>query len=123
MITAENSQKRSLGSRSPLNTTETEVVAGTGEVTKVPEKVLEPEAGTLADGGELRRLVMGVAKSSKVFVLDSKLREFVDYIGELGEDNVEALFEEDEVCVVGAVTAGSYADVEDMSIGHFFCIF
>lgn len=123
MVTVEDGQKRSLGSGGSLGSTEAEVVAGTGEVAEVPEEVLEPEAGTLADSGELCRLVVGVPQGSEVFMLDGKLGEFVNYVGEFGEHNFETLFEEDEICIVGAVTAGSYADTEsEMSIRYSFYI-
>lgn len=95
VVTSEDSQERSLGSRGSLGTAETKVVAGTGEVAEIPEEVLEPEAGTLANSGKLGGLVVSVAKGSKVFVLDGEFAEFMDYIGEFGEDDIEALFEED----------------------------
>lgn len=118
VIASKDSQERSLGSSRSLGTAETKVVAGASEIAEIPEKVLQPEAGTLANGGKLGRLVVGVAKSSEVFVLDGELTEFVDYVGELGEDDIETLFEKDQVCVIGAVTASSYADAKNRgSIG------
>lgn len=121
MVASEDSQERSLGSRGSLGTAETKVVAGAGEVAEIPEEVLEPEAGTLANGGELGGLVMSVAKGSEVFVLDGEFAEFVDYISEFGEDDIEALFEEDQVCVVGAVTASSYVDGKGVIVN--WCLF
>lgn len=123
VITSEDSQERSLSPRSPLGAAETKVIAGTGEIAEVPEEVLEPEAGTLSNGGKLGRLVVSVAKSSEVFVFDGELAEFVDYVGEFGEYDIEALFEEDQVCVVGAVTAGSYVGVNWYSVQFLFCLF
>lgn len=118
MVASKDSQERGLGSSGPFGTTETKIVAGAGEVAEIPEEVLKPETGTLADGGKLGRLVVGVAKSSEVFVFDGELAEFMDYVGEFGEDDIEALFEENQVCVIGAVTASGYAGAKNRgSIG------
>lgn len=95
MVTTKDGEERSLSPRSPLGAAETKVVAGTGEVAEIPEEVLEPEAGTLSNGGKLGRLVVSVAESSEVFVFDGELAKFVDYVGEFGEYDIEALFEED----------------------------
>lgn len=121
VVASEDSQERSLGSRGSLGTAETKVVPGAGEVAEIPEEVLEPEAGTLANGGKLGGLVVSVAKGSEVFVLNGEFAEFVDYIGEFGEDYIEALFEEDQVCIVGAVTASSYVDGKWVSVN--WCLF
>lgn len=112
-----------MGPSRSLGTAETKVVAGASEIAEIPEKVLQPEAGTLSNGGKLGRLVVSVAKSSEVFVLNGELTEFVDYVGELGEDDIETLFEKDQVRVIGAVTASSYADAKNRgSIGIWVCI-
>lgn len=121
MVASEDSQERSLGSRGSLGTAETKVVPGAGEVAEIPEEVLQPEAGTLANGGKLGGLVVSVAKGSEVFVLDGEFAEFVDYIGEFGEDYIEALFEENQVCIVGAVTTSSYVDGKWVSVN--WCLF
>lgn len=69
---------------------------------------MDPEAGALADGGELRWLVVCVAEAGEGAVGECELREFVDDGCEFGEENVEPLAQEDEVGVVGTVAGGSY---------------
>lgn len=61
MIAPKDGEEGSLGSCGTLDPTEAEVAVSTGEVTEIPKKVLNPETGTLANSGELCRLVVGVA--------------------------------------------------------------
>ena len=58
VIPLEQGQKGGLGAGCPFDTAETEVVAGPSEVAEVPEKLLNPEAGAFAYGGQLSGLVV-----------------------------------------------------------------
>lgn len=107
MVAIEDLEKRGLGSGGAFDAAETDIIAGTGKIAQVKEEILEPEAGTLANGSELRGLVVGVAEGGEIFLFESELGELVNNGCEFGKDNVEALTEKDEVGIVGAVTGGS----------------
>jgi hypothetical protein len=76
------------------------------------ETNLDPEGGTLSDGGELSRLEVSPSESRKVLVLVGKLGETLDHNGKLGKDDVAGVAEENEVGIVGDV-AGGGSEVND----------
>lgn len=97
MITVEQCEETCLGTRSSLDSTEPNVIAGTFEIPQIPKQFLlrisgeiihirkqikqsylQPQRSTFADSRQLRRLEMGEAKRRQVLVLFGKLGKAVD---------------------------------------------
>ena len=106
VVAVEEGKERGLGTGGALDTAEAEVVARTLEVAEVPEELLDPEGGTLADSGELGGLEVGEAESGEVAILLGEGGQARDDDRELGDENVETVTEEDEVGVVGDEARG-----------------
>ena len=100
MVTIEEGQERSLGSGRALDTSESEVVSGAGDVPQIPKQLLKPKCASLTDSGKLSRLEVGESKSGEVLVLLGEICETRDHHGELGDDHVASISEEDEIGVV-----------------------
>lgn len=112
VVAVEESEEGSLGTGRALDATETEVVTSALEVAQVPEKLLDPEGGTLADGRQLGGLEVGETKGREVLVLLGEGGETSNDDGELGEEDVETITEEDQVGVVSdKARGGTEADV------------
>lgn len=128
VVALENLEERCLGTGGALDTAETQVVAGALEVAQVHQQVLDPQASTLAHSHQLCGLSVSEAQAGKVLVLLGELRQLVDHDGQLGNENVETVAEEDQVGVVSAVargstpmddTSSSRGDLaESMNVGH-----
>jgi hypothetical protein len=106
VVAVEEGEERALSAGGALDAAEAEVVARALEVAQVPEELLEPESGTLADSGELGGLEVGEAEGGEVAVLLGELGEAVDDNRKLGDEDVETLTQEDEVGVVSDVARG-----------------
>lgn len=128
VITIEDLQERGLGARGALHATEAEVIAGTLEVAQVHQQVLNPQASTLANGDQLSRLTVSETQAREVLVLPGKLRQLVNDNGQLGDEDVETVPEQDQVSIVSAVarsstpvndTSSSRGDLaKGMDVGH-----
>lgn len=112
VVAIEEGEEGALGTGRALDATEAEVVTSTLEVAQVPEKLLDPEGGTLADGRQLSGLEVGETKGREVLVLLGEGGETGNDDGELGEEDVETITEEDQVSVVSdKARGGTEADV------------
>lgn len=107
VVAVENLEERGLSTGSTLDTTEAQVVTGSLEVSQVHEQVLNPQACSLSDSHELGGLSVGETQARQVLVLLGEGRELVDHNGQLGDENVQTVTEEDEVGVVSAVARSS----------------
>jgi len=107
VITLEDLQERGLGSGGTFDTTEAQVIAGTLEVAQVHQQVLNPQASTLANGDQLGRLAVSETQARQILVFLGKLRQLVDDNGQLGDEDVETITEQDQVGVVSAVARSS----------------
>lgn len=106
VVAVKELEERALGAGGALDAAEAEVVARALEVAQVPEELLDPQGRALADSRQLRGLEVGEAERREVTVLLGKGREARDDDSELGDEDVEAVTEEDEVGVVGNVARG-----------------
>lgn len=77
---------------------------------------LNPKRGPLADSGQLRRLEMSPPEHGQVLLLLREPGQPLNDDGQLGEDDIASVAQEDEVGIVGHV-AGSGAEVNDGSGG------
>lgn len=97
MVTVEQSQEGGLGAGSSLDASETQIVSSALKVTQVPQKLLNPKGGSLADSGKLSGLEVGETKSRKMSVLLSEIGKTGNHCSKLWKENVETVSEEDEV--------------------------
>ena len=86
-----------------LDTTESQVITGTLEVAQIHQEILDPETSTLANGNQLGGLTVSEAQAREVLVLLSELGQLVDNNSQLGDEDVEAVAEQDQIGIVGAV--------------------
>jgi len=112
VIALKESQEGTLGTGGAFDTAETEVFASAGQVAQVPEKLLNPEGGALADSGELSGLEVSESESGQVLVLLSKGAQALDDTGQLGQEDIETIAEDHQVSVVSDI-ARSGAQVDD----------
>ena len=105
MVPIKEGQEASLGPRGPLDASETDIVPGALEVPQVPQEFLNPEGGSLADGGQLGGLEMGEPEGGQVTVSLGKLGETRDDSGQLGQEDIESVSEEDQVGVANRAIA------------------
>jgi hypothetical protein len=103
VVTVEDLQERRLSTGGTLDTTEAQVITGTLEVAQIHQQILDPETSTLANGHELGGLTVSEAQTRKVLVLLSELGQLVDDNGQLGDEDVETVTEQDQIGVVRAV--------------------
>lgn len=106
VITLEDLEERSLSTGGTLDTTETQVIAGPLQVPQIHEQILDPQARPLANRDELGRLSVREAETRQVLVLLRECRQLIDNDGQLGDQDVETVAEEDEIGVVRAVARG-----------------
>ena len=99
VVPVKEGQEASLGPRGPLDASETDIVPGALEVPQVPQEFLNPEGGSLTDGSQLGGLEMGETKGGQVTVSLGKLGETRDDSGQLGQEDIESVSEEDQVGV------------------------
>ena len=99
MVTVEQGQERTLRSGRALHTSETQIRPGSLKVSQVPQQLLDPKSSSLSDRRELGGLEVGEAEGGEVSVLLGEGGQAGDHDGELGEEDVETLSEEDEVGV------------------------
>ena len=128
VVTVEDLEEGSLSTGGTLDTTETQVVTGTLEVTQIHEQILDPETSTLANGNQLGGLAVGETQAGEVLVLLGELGQLVDDDGQLGDQDVETVAEQDQVGVVGTVARGGTPvddtgsgggnQAEGMDVGH-----
>jgi hypothetical protein len=114
MVTVEDLEEGSLSTGGTLDTTETQVIAGTLEVTQIHEQILDPETSTLANGNQLGGLTVSETQAGKILVLLGELGQLVDDEGQLGDEDIETVAEKDQIGVVGTVARGS-TPVDDTS--------
>jgi hypothetical protein len=99
MIPVKESQEATLRSGSSLDTSETDVIPCPLEVPEIPKEFLDPQSGSLSDGGELSRLEVGETEGGEITVGLGKFGETGDDDGQFGEEDVESVSEEDQVGV------------------------
>lgn len=130
MVSFEQGEEGSLSSRRSLDSTESNVVPRTLDVPQVPKEFLhtqlyqsrsgrgdrgtnlDPKSAPLSDRRQLSGLEVGPSQGCEILVLLGKLAEPLDDDGELGEDYIAGVPQEDEVGVVGDV-ARRRAEVDD----------
>ena len=105
VVTLEDGEERALSTGRALDTTELveKVVADALKVAEIVHEVGDPERGTLANSDELCGLTVGVAKARQRAVLHGELGQTVDDGGQLGNDEVQGVPEEDLGLSVGSV--------------------
>ncbi len=99
VVPVKQCQKASLRSGRPFDAPKAEIVPRALEVAQVPQELLDPQCRALADGGELSGLEVGETKGRERTVFLCEGGETRDDGRELGEEEVEALAEEEEVGV------------------------
>jgi len=107
VVAVEKGKEGALSTGGTLDTSKTQIVSGTLEVSQIPEQLLDPESGTLTNGGQLCGLEMSPAKNGEVLVLNSKLGKSVDDIDKLGDQEVKTVSQEDKISIVGDKARGS----------------
>lgn len=103
-------QKRtygSLGTSRAHGAAELKIPKNTGNVTEIHEQLLYPLGSALANSNGLSGLEVGEAQSGKVLVLESKLAQVGNGLGQLGEEKLEAISHEDELSIVSDKAGGS----------------
>jgi hypothetical protein len=105
VVALEDGEERALGTGRALDTTELveKVVTDALKVAEIVHEVGDPQRGTLANSDELGGLTVGVAKARQRAVLHGELGEAVDDRGQLGNDEVQGVPEEDLGLLVGSV--------------------
>ena len=99
VIPIKEGQETPLRSGSSLDASETDVIPSPLEIPEIPKKFLDPQSGSLSDGGELSRLEVGEPEGGEVTVGLGELGETGDDDGQLGKEDVESVSEEDQVGV------------------------
>lgn len=107
VVTVEDLEEGGLSTGGTLDTTEAQVITGTLKVAQIHQQILDPETSTLTNGNQLSGLTVSETQSGQVLVLLSKLGQLVDDNSQLGDQNVEAVTEQDQVGVIGTVARGS----------------
>ena len=74
---------------------------------KVHHQLVYPQCGTLADGGQLRRLEVCVGKAGLILVLVCEACEVVDDVEQLLLDQQQRVAHNDDVGVVAHIAGGS----------------
>ena len=106
MVTIEKLKEACLCTCSTFNTAESKVVACTLNVPQIPQQVLDPQGGTFSNGSELCRLHVGKAQRWQCAVLFSKGRKPLNHDGQFGQQEIEALAQENEIgCRVSTRTS------------------
>lgn len=108
VVALENGQEAGLRARSSLDPTEgsQKLLTLMLEGAQIAEQVGHPQARTLANRDQLSGLTVGVTQTWKVLVLDRKRRQALYDCGELREDDVQGVAQEDEVGIVSDVADG-----------------
>ena len=112
MVAAEEVEEAGLRAGGALDAAEGEVPLQAVELFEVQEHLLEPEAGALADGRQLRGLEVGGAELGLRAVLHREVGQAGHHAAEARADELEGLAGLDEVGVVADVGAGA-AEVDD----------
>ena len=118
MVAVEQGQEAGLGAGGALDAAEAQVVAQALEVGQIDHQFLQPQAGALADGGQLGRLEVGEAQGRLIAPLFGEARQAVDHPGQLGLEDVEAVAQHDQVGVVAHVAAGGTQVDDRRSLGQ-----
>ena len=100
VVPVEQRQERRLRAGRALHATQAQVVSGPLEVSQVPEQLLQPQRRSLAHRRQLCRLEVRPPEHRQVLVLQRKLRQPVDHVHQLGNQDVVRVSEEDQVRVV-----------------------
>lgn len=106
VIALEDLEEGSLSTGGTLDTTEAQVIAGPLQVPQIHEQVLDPQARPLANRDELSRLSVRESETRQILVLPRECGQFIDDDGQLGDQDIETVAEEDEIGVVRAVARG-----------------
>ena len=106
VVAVEEGQKAGLGAGGALHPAEAQVGALALQVAQIHDQVLDPQAGALADGGQLRRLEVGKAEGWLVFPVFGKAGHAVDDAGEFGQEDVQAVAEHQQFAIIGDVARG-----------------
>lgn len=117
VVTLEDLEERGLGTSGTLDTTEAQVITRALKVTQIHKQILDPQASTLANSNQLSRLAVGESQTRKVLVLLGELRQLVDDNGQLGDEDVETVAEQDQIGVISTVAGGS-TPVDDTGGGR-----
>jgi hypothetical protein len=105
VVPVKEGQEAPLSPRGPLDSSETDIVPRTFEVSQVPQEFLDPQGSSLADGGQLGGLEVSETEGGEVSVGLGELGKTGDDRGELGEEDVESVSQEDQV---GVATRSRY---------------
>ena len=116
VITVEDLEEGGLSTSGTLDTTEAQVITRPFQVAQIHQQVLDPQGCTLANRHELCGLPVGETQTRQVLVFIGKCGQLVNHNGELGDEDVETVTEEDKIGVVGAV-ARSSTPVDDTGRG------
>ena len=82
---------------------------------EIEDEVIAPQAGALADGGQLGRLEVGVAKRRQVAVAVGEARQGVDDADQPIAQHRQPLAHQEQIGVVGHIAAGG-AKVNDAAV-------
>lgn len=96
-VAVEDLHERRLRTSGALRTAEKKRLPNQLDILEVHHQFLRPLRGALADGDGLRDLVVGVAQGRQVLVLHGELGQVADDLGELGQDEIQAVLHEDEL--------------------------
>lgn len=117
VILFEEGEEGSLSTSSTLDTSESDIIASTLNVSEIPKEFLDPESSSLSDGSELSRLEVSPSESREILVLIREFTETFDNDSEFREDDIASVSKEDEVGVVGNITRSS-TEMDDTSSGR-----
>jgi hypothetical protein len=128
VISLEDLKERGLSTGGTLDTTEAQVITSTLKVAQIHQQILDPQASTLADSDKLGGLAVGETQAGKVLVLLGELGKLVDDNGQLRDEDIETVTEQDQVGVIGTVAGGSTPvddtgggggnEAESVNVGH-----
>jgi hypothetical protein len=106
VVSAEQLQKARLGPGRSLDSARSQSIGAILEIFQVENQILQPQAGSFAEGGRLSRLEMREAETGGRAFGCGERGESVDGPGEALPKQVERPAEQDQVGVVGDEAAG-----------------
>jgi hypothetical protein len=117
VVTVEDLEERGLGTGGSLDTAEAELMTNSLDGAEIHQQILEPDAGSLSDCGQLSGLQVGESETGLILPLHGKGGEFVNSSGHLSEKHVKTITHKNEVGIVGDVARGG-TPVDDTSSGR-----
>ena len=116
VVAVEQLEKARLRSGGPLDPSELQRLEPVQQLLRVEQKLLHPQGDALADGGELRRLEVGVSEAGHGPLATRQLGERHQHRREAAQQQLQALPHQHQIGVVGDVGAGR-AEVEERPRG------